>query len=100
MDYGALDKILTETKKFHATDGTIWHFSDTTITIDGEQVTQYLLYIERDTGTFVIMTTKPLEVAEDYFVTVKGDKGSYILTLTPRFSKQKIVVLKESVSSK
>ncbi|MES2374510.1 MAG: hypothetical protein V4557_18175 [Bacteroidota bacterium] len=96
MDYEGLKKILTGTKKFHTADGDIWHFNDTTITINHTPITHYLLYLERDTGALVIMSTQPLEVAEDYLVTVEGEEGHYTLILTPRVSKQKVIRLEQS----
>lgn len=96
MDYEGLKKILNVAKRFHAADGAIWHFNDTTITINTIPVTHYLLYLERDTGALVIMTTQPLEVAEDYLVTVEGEESHYTLTLTPRVSKERVITLEQS----
>lgn len=96
MELKTLQNILMGVKRFAVGNGIYWQFNDTTITINGAPVTQYLLYHERETGFFVIMTTHPLEVAEDYFVTVQEPETSpYTLTLTPRYSKHKALILKE-----
>lgn len=96
MSYEEIKKIFTDTKKFYSADGASWQFNDTSISIDNTFVTHYLLYVEHDTGAIVIMTTHPLEVSEDYMVTVEGYPQMPItLVLTPRISKHKVLMLRQ-----
>lgn len=96
MELEHLQNILIKAKKFHAGPGVVWQFNETTISINGSPVTHYLLYLERETESFVLMPTMPLEVAEDYFVSIVGeDRSPYAIALTPRYSKEKVIILKE-----
>lgn len=88
--------LLIKAKKINVGNGIFWQFNDTTITINGSPVTRYLLYQEKETDLFVLMTTQPLEVAEDYFISIEREERSpYTLVLTPRFSKHEMLILKE-----